>query len=600
MATALRKTGIDPVGDMPWGTHFCHFYETKDDLLDTLVPFFKCGLEEGEFCVWIVSEPLTEDDVWHALGRAVPGMARYMSDRSIEIFPAREWYLDGGKFDLRRVTSAWNEKLERALGQGYPGMRASRDTAWLDKKDWRDFMEYEEQLNKSITQQPMTVLCTYPLKTSGATELLDVARIHQFAIAKRQGTWEVVETPQLKQAKTEISKLNVELERRVAERTRQLEAANEELRSSEARLRQLADAIPHQVWGYREDDVLTYCNQQWVDYSGLPREDGNPVDLKSRVHPADVERAFRAREEARLQHRPYEVELRLRAADGSYRRFMSRAVPLYDERDQLVQWFGTNTDVEERRQVTEALAQAQAELAHVTRVATMGELTSSLAHELNQPLSAIVTSGSACLRWLARDQPDLRQAMKSVERVIRDANRAGEVIAHTRALLKKSGGDKSPLNLTQMIREVLPLVEQEMMRHQVVVHESLAESLPSVLGSPVELQQVVINLIMNGIEAMADVSGRPRELVITSERDELYDGPAVRVALGDAGIGVSPENLGRLFEAFYTTKSHGLGMGLPICRSIVQEHGGQLWATRNAGHGTTFQFVLPAWSPPVS
>jgi signal transduction histidine kinase len=120
-----------------------------------------------------------------------------------------------------------------------------------------------------------------------------------------------------------------------------------------------------------------------------------------------------------------------------------------------------------------------------------------------------------------------------------------------------------------------------------------------VLGSRVELQQVVINLIMNGIEAMADVSGRPRELVITSERDELYDGPAVRVTVWDAGIGVSQENLGRLFEAFYTTKAHGLGMGLPICRSIVQEHGGQLWATRNAGHGTTFQFVLPAWSPPV-
>ena len=600
MATALRKTGIDPVGDMPWGTHFCHFYETKDDLLDTLVPFFKCGLENGEFCVWVVSEPLTEDDAWHALGRAVPGMARYMLDRSIEIFPAREWYMGGGRFDLQRVTSGWNEKLARALGKGYPGMRVSGNTAWLDKKDWRDFMEYEEHLNTSITEQLMTVLCTYPLKTSGATELLDVARTHQFAIAKRQGTWEVVETPQLKQAKTEISKLNVELERRVAERTEQLEAANDELRSSEARLRLLADAIPHQVWGYRKDDVLTYCNQQWVDYSGHTLEDGKPVELKSRVHPADLERTLRARDQATLERRPYEIELRLRAADGSYRRFMSRAVPLYDERDQLVQWFGTNTDVEERRQVTEALAQAQAELTHVTRVATMGELTASLAHELNQPLSAIVTNGGACLRWLARDHPDLEQAMKSVERIIRDANRAGEVIAHTRALMKKSGGDKSALNLAQMIREVLPLVEQEMSRHQVVLHESLAESLPSVLGSRVELQQVVINLIMNGIEAMADVSGRPRELVITSERDELYDGPAVRVTLWDTGIGVSQENLGRLFEAFYTTKAHGLGMGLPICRSIVQEHGGQLWATRNAGHGTTFQVVLPAWSPPVS
>ena len=143
MATALRRTGIDPVRDMPWGTHFCHFYETKDDLLDTLVPFFKCGLEDGEFCVWVISEPLTEDDAWHALGRAVPGLNRYTSDRSIEVFRAREWYPDGGTFDLHRVTADWNEKLERALGNGCPGMRVSANTACLYKRDWRDFMEYE-------------------------------------------------------------------------------------------------------------------------------------------------------------------------------------------------------------------------------------------------------------------------------------------------------------------------------------------------------------------------------------------------------------------------------------------------------------------------
>ena len=600
MATALRRTGIDPVGDMPWGTHFCHFYETKDDLLDTLVPFFKCGLEDGEFCVWVISEPLTEDDAWHALGRAVPGLNRYTSDRSIEVFRTSEWYPDGGTVDLHRVTAAWNEKLERALGNGYPGMRVSGNTGCLDKRDWRDFMEYEEQLSNSVTEQPMTVLCTYPLENSGATELLDVARTHQFAIAKRQGMWEVLETPQLEQAKTEIARLNGQLERRVAERTAELEATNEELRSGEARLRMLAEAIPHQVWGYRADDVLTYCNQQWVDYSGLGLEDGQRAHLTSLVHPADLERVLKARERARLQRTPYEIEVRLRAAGGSYRRFVSRAVPLYDARGELEHWFGTNTDVEDRRQVAEALAEAQTELSHVTRVVTMGELTASLAHELNQPLAAIATNGSACLRWLARDQPDLGQARESVERIVRNASRAGDVIAHTRALLKKSGGDRSPLNLTQAIREVLPLLEQEMVRRQVVVQESLAEGLPSVLGSPVELQQVVINLIMNAIEAMAEVSGRPRELGITTERHELEGVPGVRVALRDAGIGVSPENLGRLFQAFYTTKAQGLGMGLAICRSIVQEHGGQLWATRNAGHGTTFQFILPAWSPPAS
>jgi PAS domain S-box-containing protein len=475
-------------------------------------------------------------------------------------------------------------------------MRVSGNTGCLDKRDWRDFMEYEEQLNNSVTERPMIVLCTYPLENSGATELLDVARTHRFAIAKRQGMWEVLETPQLKQAKTEIARLNGQLEQRVAE----LEATNEELRSREVRLRMLAEAIPHQVWGSRADDVLTYCNQQWVDYSGLGLEDGQRAQLTSLVHPADLDRLLKAREGASLQHTPYEIELRLRGADGSYRRFVSRAVPLYDAQGELEQWLGTNTDVEDRRQVAEALAEAQAELSHVTRVVTLGELTASLAHELNQPLAAIATNGSACLRWLARDQPDLGQARESIERIIRSASRAGDVIAHTRALLKKSGGDRAPVNLTQAIREVLPLLEQEMVRRQVVVQESLAENLPAVLGSPVELQQVVINLIMNAIEAMAEVSGRPRELGITAERHELEGVPGVRVALRDAGIGVSPENLGRLFQAFYTTKAQGLGMGLAICRSIVQEHGGQLWATRNAGHGTTFQFILPTWDPPVS
>ncbi len=600
MATALRKAGIDVVGEMPWGTHFCHFYETKQDLLDTLIPYVKTGLESKEFCIWVVSEPLTEDEAWTALREAVPELDRYVSDRSIELVLAREWYLGSGTFDLQRVIAAWNGKLDVALARGYPGMRVSGNAAWLDKKDRRDFLEYEEQLNGSIIHRRMTVLCTYPLMTSGATELLDVTRTHQFAIATRQGSWEVVETPQHKQAKVEIFKLNQELEQRVLERTRQLEDANDELRKSEARLRLLAEVIPHQVWGYGPDDLLNYCNQQWVEYSGLTFDDAQREGWAKRVHPEDLERAQEAWEQARSQPRPYEIELRLRGADGSYRRFMTRVAPLYDERGQVAQWFGTNTDVEGRRQVEEALKKVQAELAHVTRLTTMGELAASLAHELNQPLAAIVTNGSACLRWLDREVPDLGEAIQSVHRMVRDANRAGEVIAHTRALMKKSGGEKSALDVTRMIREILPVIELEVRRQEVVVRESLAEDLPPVLGARVELQQVVLNLVMNGIEAMADVSGRARELVITSERHQLEDGPAVLVSVQDAGIGVAQENLGRLFEAFYTTKPHGLGMGLPISRSIAQAHGGRLWATRNPGHGLTFQLALPAWSPPGS
>ena len=194
MTNEMRKTGIDVVGDVPWGTHFCLFYETKDDILDTLVSYCKAGLESEEFCLWVVSEPVTVDEAKHALNQAVPELDRYLAGHSIEIVSAREWYLQDGTFDLKRVIGAWHEQLARALASGYTGVRVTGDTAWLEKKDWKDFCEYEEALNESVANQRLAVLCTYPLAACGAAEILDVVRTHQFATAKRHGCWDVIET----------------------------------------------------------------------------------------------------------------------------------------------------------------------------------------------------------------------------------------------------------------------------------------------------------------------------------------------------------------------------------------------------------------------
>jgi PAS domain S-box-containing protein len=331
-----------------------------------------------------------------------------------------------------------------------------------------------------------------------------------------------------------------------------------------------------------------------MDYSGLPMDQVHGYSWTSRVHPADMEAVLMAWREAKAQEKPYEVEKRLRGSDGRYRRFLSRAVPVYDERGKILQWFGTYTDIEDRRQAEEALRAAQAELAHVSRLTIMGELTASLAHELNQPLAAVVTNGSACLRWLDRGDPNLEEAMSGVRRMIRDANRAAEVIAHLRALLKKSGAEKVWLDVTGVIREVLVLAQPEIQRHGIVMREALAEDLPPVLGDRVQLQQVLLNLIVNGMEAMAEVEEPDRALAIRSEHGKVDQGPAVLVSVQDAGVGVAPENLDRLFDAFYSTKSDGLGLGLSISRSIIQRHGGRLWATVNEGPGTTLQFLLPA------
>src|SRR6266851_904206 len=213
----LRHTGIGVVGDMLLETHFCHFYDSKQDLLDTLVPYFKAGLDDKEFCVWVIADPLTKDEAWNALRLAVRDLDRHLADQSIEVFADEEWYLKNNTFDLQRATSAWNEKLAQALARGYTGMRFSGDTCWLQKKDWQDFCAYENHLNASISDQAITVWCTYPLAKSGAAEILDVARTHQFCLTRRSGNWEVIETGENKLAKQKISKLNEELERRVDE-----------------------------------------------------------------------------------------------------------------------------------------------------------------------------------------------------------------------------------------------------------------------------------------------------------------------------------------------------------------------------------------------
>ncbi len=464
MATEARKTGLDVVGDMPWGTHFCLFYDTKEDLLDMLISYCKAGLENDEFCLWVVAEPLTIEEAIDALKDAVPDIDRYLTDSSIEIVSARDWYLQGGTFDLKRVTGGWHEKLARASARGYAGVRVTGDTAWLEKKDWKDFCEYEEGLNEAVANQRLAVLCTYPLAACGAAEILDVVRTHQFALARRHGSWDVIETAGHKQAKAEIKRLNEELEQRVVERTSQLMLASE------------------------------------------------------------------------------------------------------------------------------ALREAQTKLAHVNRVTTMGQLAASIAHEINQPVAAAVTNADAALRWLGAQPPDLEEARQALAHIIKDGHRAGEIIEGIRGLIKRAPSRNDRLDINETILEVIALTRSEVQRNGVSLQTELANGLPLVQGDRVQLQQVILNLIVNAVEAMSGASERARELLIATGKDASN---AVLVVVRDSGSGLDPEGLDRLFEAFYTTKPSGMGMGLSICRSIIEAHGGRVWATANVPHGAVFKFTLP-------
>ena len=609
MATEMRKTGVDVVGDMPWGTHFCLFYETRADLLETLVSYCKAGLENQEFCLWVVAEPLTGEDARHALKRAVPSLDQYLADHSIEIVAAHDWYLQDGAFDLNRVISGWNEKLARASARGYAGVRVTGDTAWLEKKDWKDFCEYEESLNQAIAGQRLAVLCTYPLAACGAAEILDVVRTHQFAVTKRRGSWDVIETAGHKQAKAEIKRLNEELEQRVLDRTSQLTAVNSELTKEVLQRQRAEEALLRSEAYLAEGQRLTHtgswaCNiatreilhssEEHSRLYGLDPERGIPSfeEFHQRIHPEDRDRVTETLERASRAGTDVELHFRVVLPEGTMRYMHGVGQPVLKPSGDTGEFVCTLMDVTERklaREERERLRQAQADLAHINRVTTMGELTASLAHEIKQPISAAVINAKTCLRWLGRDDPDVAEAREAASRIVKDVTRAADIIGRISLLFKKGALQREFIDVNELIREMIILLRSEASRYSISIRTELAEDLFKVMADRVQLQQVFMNLMLNGIDAMKETSGGS-ELTIKSEAD---DGQLL-ISVSDTGAGLPSEQADQIFKAFFTTKDNGTGMGLPISRSIIESHGGRLWAAGTPGRGATFQFTLPA------
>jgi PAS domain S-box-containing protein len=365
--------------------------------------------------------------------------------------------------------------------------------------------------------------------------------------------------------------------------------AEAELRESEARFRLVADSAPVLIWMSGTDKLCTYFNKPWLDFTGrsLEQELGN--GWAEGVDPEDLQRCLDTYIQSFDRREAFRMEYRLRRHDGEFRWVLDIGAPRFNPDGSFAGYIGSCIDVTEKRRAEEQLRQAQENLARVSRVIAMGELAAAIAHEVNQPLGAVVTNASASLRWLAGQPPNLGEAREAIDRTVRDANRASEVIVKIRALLQKVPPQMEQLDVNVVIREVLTLADNELLRSGIAVQTDLAPDVPKVFGDRVQLQQVLLNLILNGIDAMRTITHRPRELRIKSATHP--DGVLIQVH--DSGDGVNPEQANHIFDPFFTTKPQGIGIGLSVGRSIVEAHGGRLWFTPGASHGVVFQFTVP-------
>ena len=373
----------------------------------------------------------------------------------------------------------------------------------------------------------------------------------------------------------------------------QRKLAEDALRRSEAYLAETQRLSHTGSWAFNATGTV-YWSEENFRIWGFDPQQGPPhrETVLQRVHPEDRDRVVEYVEKAVRERRDYVVEFRIVLPDGTVRQIHGLGHPVFNANGELVEVVGTQVDVTERKraeQEREKLHQLQADLARINRVTTMGELTASLAHEVNQPIAAAVTDANTCLRWLTRDHPEVEEARQAASRIVKDATRAAEIISRIRLLFKKGTPEREWVDINEVIQEMIVLLRSETTRYSISVRTELAADLPQVRGDRVQLQQVLMNLIMNSIEAMKDVEG-PRELVIQSQRAETEQ---LLVSVSDTGVGLPPQEVSQIFNAFFTTKPGGTGMGLSISRSIVESHGGRVWAADNSPHGASFHLTLP-------
>src|SRR5258708_7006060 len=391
-----------------------------------------------------------------------------------------------------------------------------------------------------------------------------------------------------KRAENAVRNARDQLEAKVRERTAELRRSNLEIQENERQLRILTEAIPQQIWRADAAGRIEYCNQHLRDYIGGSADSQQGESFFKILHAEDAPLFRQGWEAALVTGGRFEVEVRVRGADGLYRWFLVRSIPQRSDDGLIARWYGIHIDIEEQRRAQQNLVLAQDDLTRLSRTMSMAELAASIAHELNQPLTAVVTQAYACREWLRGDPANLQKASATAEKIVQESTRASAVVKRVRALYRKEAQVREFADMNRLIQELARLLRDEAIRRGASIQLFLARDLPKLAIDPVQIQQVLLNLALNGMDAMMQSPG-PRQLTIRSEK---CDDSEVLVEVEDQGPGIASDIVDRIFEPFFSTKAQGTGMGLAICRSIVETHNGRLWAANSPKGGAIFRFTV--------
>jgi PAS domain S-box-containing protein len=604
MSLAVQRTPlIAALEQLGPHDHFCSIYESPEEHYAVAVPFMRIGLERGEKCIYIADDGAVED-AREAMQSEGIDVDRAIASKALVLATKDQTYLEHGTFHPDWMYTFWKETTELAMSEGFSALRATGETEWVLRggRGLERWMEYESRLTQTLSESKCSALCQYNRRLFPPEVILDVIRTHPTVVYGSTVCRNLYYVPpeeflSTNQTAREVERLLTNIREReriedaLREQLRERRRVEEELRRSEAYLTE-GQRISHTgSWGWNVATDELFWSQEHHRIFGFDPETATPSYsiFLDRIHPNDRNLVQHTIDRAIRERTDLEMHFRIVLSDGSTKYLQSLGHPVIGENGGLTGFIGTVMDVTERKHAENALRNAQAELAHVTRVTSMGQLVASIAHEVNQPLGAIVTNGHACVRLLSSEPPDLNRSRAVVGRMISDGLRASEVIKRIRDLLHKTTFETAPLNINDTIQEVIALVSSDVLS-KVELKVDLKADLPLVLGDRIQLQQVILNLILNAKDAMSGPQTNPRELRVTSGKNSAG---AVEVAVCDTGPGFDPENAQKIFDPFFTTKAEGMGLGLSISRTIIETHGGMLWATQNGDKGVTVQFTLP-------